>query len=1006
MSAALSPPLANPEHSRVVRPESGREARVGHGLAVRSASRVLRLELIALTMSTVIVIAGVWLTQEAALYRSSLVSGVPTLRTVDVVRATVGRAAVLLLLPFLAIHGLRRARRYSGDALLLPSVLMLCGIGLMTMLTVRDPLRDSMLVTPFATGVFAGGIAAALAMTIDWERLRSFTYLPLLGAVVLSVVLIVFGDGPGRSGVKVNLWGGQPVDVIRLLEITFIAAYLGSRWEYLRSLQDPDVGRTKLMAGVYVPPLHYLLPLLVGITAALLFYVAQKDLGPALIMACVFLALYAVACNRVGLAAAGLAALMGAFWAGYELGIPSTVRSRVAIWLSPWENGLRGGDQVPHGLWALATGGMSGTGVGLGDAQLVPAAHTDFVLAVVGEELGFLGLCVVLVLYAIVISSAFRIASRAPGNYSRFLALGIALGLAFQLFLILGGTLALVPLSGVVTPFLSYGKSAMIVGLTGMGILLSIATRATSTPAAAFRIPLRNLALVLAAFGAVVVARAFYLQVVSGDATLARPVLTLLADGSYRFQDNPRLLGAARDLIPRGRILDREGEPLAFTGECGDGKGRCYPLGGRAYHLLGDLETERDWAASNTSFVERDSAPRLRGFDDHATRVTIAVPDRSEPVVLLRRDYSELIPLVRHRTQPDHPAVQSLIHSERDVQLTIDGRLQAGIADLLRERLAQHEYDRAAVIVVDPATREVLASVSNPWPDLDAPEVLPESRLDRVRYGLYPPGSAFKLVTSIAALTRGPAYAGRTFSCERLPDGASGRRIPGWNRPVRDDVLDRGPHGTVGLTRGLAVSCNAYFAQLAVAMGSVALRDAARQFDISVAPDDARLRRMLPYAGFGQGEVVTTPARLVQVVATIASGGELTPLKWVRDPAPDSGTSERIMSRATADLVGRAMREVVTSGTGRVLRTNATAIAGKTGTAELDADASHAWFAGFAPYQARGRQIAFVVLVENGGYGGRTAAPIAGAVIDLARQLRIIETPAASNASAENRGSR
>jgi peptidoglycan glycosyltransferase len=84
------------------------------------------------------------------------------------------------------------------------------------------------------------------------------------------------------------------------------------------------------------------------------------------------------------------------------------------------------------------------------------------------------------------------------------------------------------------------------------------------------------------------------------------------------------------------------------------------------------------------------------------------------------------------------------------------------------------------------------------------------------------------------------------------------------------------------------------------------------------------------------------------------------------------------------------MRDAVTSGTARVLRTNATPIAGKTGTAELERQASHAWFAGFAPYRTDGRQIALVVLVENGGYGGRTAAPIAGAIVDLARQLRII----------------
>jgi penicillin-binding protein A len=98
-----------------------------------------------------------------------------------------------------------------------------------------------------------------------------------------------------------------------------------------------------------------------------------------------------------------------------------------------------------------------------------------------------------------------------------------------------------------------------------------------------------------------------------------------------------------------------------------------------------------------------------------------------------------------------------------------------------------------------------------------------------------------------------------------------------------------------------------------------------------------------------------------------------------------------LMTRATASTIGAAMREAVTSGTGRVLRANETPIAGKTGTAEVEGEASHAWFTGFAPFHARGRQIAFVVLVENGGYGARSAAPIAGAIVNLARQLRIIQ---------------
>jgi cell division protein FtsW (lipid II flippase) len=974
-----------------------------------ATSPMLRLELFALILATFVVVCGVALTAVP-----SVVASAKADRTPEDLQSHVALSLALVLAGFYGLHALRRARRYGGDGLLLPAVLLLCGLGLMTMISVSDPHQDAMFVRPFAWGVFIGCVAAGIAMTVNYERLRSFTYLPLAAALALSAVLIVFGSGPGSSGVKVNLWGGQPVEAIRLLEVLFIAGYLGSRWEYLRTLRDPQLGRTRLLAGVHIPPLDYLLPLLLCLAASLSFYVVQKDLGPALVMACLFLALYSVACGRVGLATGGLAALIAAFAVGYHFGIPSTVRTRAAIWLSPWENGLRGGDQVAQGIWSLASGGAVGAGAGLGDAQLVPAAHTDFVLAVLGEDLGFVGVIAALALYALVIWRASSIALRAEGDYSRFLALGLALGLVLQVLLIAGGILALVPLSGVVTPFVSYGKSAMIVNLAGLGILLSIANRASRVPADAFRVPIRRLAFLLAALGLVIVGRAAQVQVATADEAMAKSVLTLLADGTYRFNDNPRLTAAARDLIPRGRIVDRNGLPLAFSGRdpiapyrsrfaqlgidvervCAPADTRCYPLGGRAYHFLGDIRTERDWSASNTSFIERDAAPHLRGFDDRASVVTVPRPDGKGSLRLVRRDYSDLVPLARNRHRPDRPEVQRVLQRGRDLRMTIDGRLQLGLATLLQERFTADGHQRGAAIVLDVATHDVLAAVSYPWPDLQAAAgaaVAEDEGLDRVRYGLYPPGSAFKLVTSITALRRRAALADRPYQCERLPNGRVGRQIPDWTRPIRDDALDESPHGAVTLNRGLVVSCNAYFAQLAVHLGPEALAATAHEFDMAVGSADPRVARAnLPFTAIGQADVLTTPSSLAQVVATIASRGVLARHRWVLDPEPSKAPVRRVMSRAAADQLARAMRDVVTSGTGRVLRTNATAIAGKTGTAEVEGRVSHSWFAGFAPYQRPGRQIAFVVLVENGGYGARAAAPLAGALVDLARQLEII----------------
>ena len=128
--------------------------------------------------------------------------------------------------------------------------------------------------------------------------------------------------------------------------------------------------------------------------------------------------MYGVARGRWAIALGGLVVLVGGFVAGYLLRISSTLMARIEIWQSPWDNGARGGDQVAQALWALASGGWTGTGLGQGMPQIVPAAHTDLVIAAIGEELGFVGLLIVALLYAVLVARGFRIARQASGEYS------------------------------------------------------------------------------------------------------------------------------------------------------------------------------------------------------------------------------------------------------------------------------------------------------------------------------------------------------------------------------------------------------------------------------------------------------------------------------------------------------------------------------------------------------------------------------------------------------------
>jgi peptidoglycan glycosyltransferase len=314
------------------------------------------------------------------------------------------------------------------------------------------------------------------------------------------------------------------------------------------------------------------------------------------------------------------------------------------------------------------------------------------------------------------------------------------------------------------------------------------------------------------------------------------------------------------------------------------------------------------------------------------------------------------------------------------------------VSSILARTALASELRKAAVAVVDADTGALLASVSYPWPDVSDPDPDPadESLLDRARYGRYPPGSTFKLVTAAAALRLDPDLHRLAFTCSRLPDGRAGVRIAGQGRPIRDDVLHREPHGTLTMGEALVRSCNAYFAQLAIRLGTEPLARTASAGGL-VFPSDGppeRLRENLPHAGYGQGDVLTTPLRMARIVAAIASDGMIREPSLVRDGPAAEPTP--FLPEPSARLLARYMREAVTNGTGRSLRGHVVPIAGKTGTAQVDGAASHSWFAGFAPAGSTGRRIAFAVILENAGYGSAGAASVAGQVVSAAAALELL----------------
>lgn len=976
-------------------------------------------------------------------------------------------SVAIFYLVFFATHLLWSFFGMSNSQILLPAVQLLCGLGFILMITIHDPLRDSLVFAEFVAGIAYGAILLVIFSFIEriirrplltriirplglpsgnfMQIFEGWGKYAVLGiALILSVLLLTLGKGPG--GTKVNLGPVQPSEFIKLLVVLFLAAYFAAKGVFLESL------RSHMTTLIRFPRLGDILPVVLAIAIVFAFFYFQKDFGPALIIILSFLVLYATARKKAALASAGLAAFISLLVLNYFYVYSPTVFNRIRIFLNIWENGLSNGDQIARGWWALSSGGFWGTGLGLGDPSetTIPAGHTDLVLASIGEEIGFIGIAVILILYLVIILKGLQISSRARRDSGAFLALGLTMLIGLEVVLIVSGVLGLFPLTGVVNPFLSFGKSSMIANFIVIGLLASISNDSVGSGSRpGFQKPVRLLTAGFTIVFAGLALQAFRIQYWNGDENVAKAILTRQADGGYRYLYNTRLEEVAR-LLPKGTIFDRNGVPLATSDcktledrknmlasigfavqeECTNGERR-YPIyrrGGLSlFHLIGDARLTLTDRTGN-DFIEKTEKLTLQGFDDKPKNLspedkirTVNEYDEktgqwgTRELRVQPRDLSELVPLLRYRHFTWQPELRVLWNRKRDINTTIDVRLQLALAGIVERQVREKRLQKAAAVVIDPASGDILAMVSYPWfseeqlkefvtnpPDLTQPENSANVQLqDRARNEANFPGSTFKIVTAIAALRTDPGIAGKTYSCERLADGRAGiAKVPGYGR-VRDDEDDQ-KHDSVDLNKGIIKSCNAYFAQLAVlSVKENALWDTARLLGIQFTEKPVvklynskselvdvnfqmELHNFLPQASYGQYPVKATPLQMSQVAAAIANNGTMVPGHLLLNTG--SGESVPLIDPVSAGIIAAAMRGVVTSGTGVKIASLPVPVAGKTGTAEVPNQHSHSWFIGYAPYGGR-RPLAFALFFENGGYGSTVAVPAAGEIVMEASRL-------------------
>lgn len=314
---------------------------------------------------------------------------------------------------------------------------------------------------------------AVLVIVRDHRRLQRYTYtFGLIGIILLVLPLApVVGTTVNGATLWVRMFGlsFQPGELAKILLTIFFAGYLVVKRDSLALV------RTKFL-GLGFPRPKDLGPLLIAWLISLAVLVFENDLGTSMLFFGLFVSmLYIATQRRSWLVLGGGLFVIGAVLSYMFFG---HVRLRVQIWLDPWAYAQDSGYQIVQSLFGFANGGLLGAGLGQGFPNLVPFANTDFIVAALGEEIGLTGLIAMLLMYGILIERGLRTAISVRDSFGKLLAAGLSITLALQVFVIIGGVTKLIPLTGLTTPFLSYGGSSLIANFIIIGLLLRISDRA------------------------------------------------------------------------------------------------------------------------------------------------------------------------------------------------------------------------------------------------------------------------------------------------------------------------------------------------------------------------------------------------------------------------------------------------------------------------------------------------------------------------------------------------
>ena len=732
-----------------------------------------------------------------------------------------------------------------SDYLLIIALMIISGIGLLTSYGIWNPLTDTLYGSVMTNGLLIGLVAMAAITLVNYAKLdahlssnkwwiiKNYGWTVLAGAFGLLCMLCLFGTGPEGSDAKVNLFGFQPSEISRVMIVIFIA------WFFARKatlIQDFSQRLTKLTIKRQLATISWII---LGMMGLMIIYLILSDMGPALVVLVSFILIYSMARRDFAQLLLGLVTfivlMLGTRWLNNSLptlslaaaiwfigwivywywkkkqiyesaiflnlvivifslagsmlesigqhGLAARLTNRTDMsWEGVWNNEVLGGDQVVQGIWSLATGGLTGLGLGNGSPAVVPAGHTDMIFTTIGEMLGFVGLLLVVLCFFVIIHRTILIGRRAGYAFPFYLATGLGIVTGIQFLVIVAGSIGLLPLTGVTLPFLSYGRVSFIISLASFGFVVSISRLRANEIQREYTnsfngsiVACSGLFLIIAVI--LLGASAKY-QILSRGETLIRPAYVTNMEGARIIEYNPRI-GLVLRKLEAGNIYDRNGLLLAtssrdelfkakndlikagvstamYNSEYNKRKRRYYPFGEHALFMLGDYNTLKVFGYSDSLttgyLAEARHQNELRGIDISSTKVDAKahkykenrfVDEVERDFTLREYDYSNLLKagfldygIERNPIIEEHNSRRA----KRDMVLSLDAQLQMKLQNEMANAISNDpslknkELLRASVVVLDAKNGDLLCSANYPLPNQDSIYMLN----DRKIYGAVP----------------------------------------------------------------------------------------------------------------------------------------------------------------------------------------------------------------------------------------------------------------------------